>query len=194
MVDQRRADRAVGGGAVSPAAHTHEDYRRAATVLWGAAGRFVVEEVRRHNRQHFGSELPPLPVVIGIVPYGRCIGMTRSRGAWAEGDQLPRITIASNLFAAGTVAVSDTVLHEMIHAKLMLAGLDPSHNGAPWCAEIERLSPAVLGREIKAAPVKPRRIDGQVVRRHLAGHLTRDELARWPGRRHGGEVLSIASS
>jgi len=174
--------------------YTHRDYLQAAAVLWGEAGEFVVAEFERHNQAHFGGELPPLPIVIGITPYGRCIGQTRPRGGWDAGDTLPRITIASNLFAAGTVAVSDTVLHEMIHAKLMLGGLDPGHNGRPWCQEIERLSPAVIGQEVKAAPVTPRRIDGKVTRQHLDGHLSRDQISHWPGHRTGGQVIAIASS
>lgn len=33
---------------------------------------------------------------------------------------------------------------------------------------------------IKAAPVKPRRVDGTVVRCQFDGHLSRAEIARWP--------------
>jgi hypothetical protein len=171
---------------------THDDYLAAARVLWGDAGAFVVSEYNRHNFAHFAGELPAVPMVIGITPYGRCIGHTRSAGGW-DGD-LPRITIASNLFAHGTAAVSDTILHEMIHVKLMLEGRDPSHNGEGWCEEVMRLSPAVLGRAVKAAPVKPRRVDGKVTRHVPEGFLGRDELAGWPGHRTGGAVLPVASS
>jgi hypothetical protein len=151
-----------------------------------------VTEFDRLNHEHFNGDLPSLPMVIGITPYGRCIGQTRHRGEW--GDELPRITIASNLFQRGTDAVRDTVLHEMIHAKLILDGQDSSHNGQPWCDEIARLSPAILGREIKAVPIRPKRIDGKVKRYRPRGHLTQAQLATWPGHRRGGQILEVSSS
>ena len=76
--------------------------------------------------------------------------------------------------------VTDVLLHEMIHASLILAGLDSGHNSGPWCAEVERLSPPVLEASVKAAPVVPRRVDGRVVRRLLDSHLGRKHLAGWP--------------
>lgn len=42
------------------------------------------------------------------------------------------------------------------------------------------MSPLVLGHEINAAPVKPRRIDGRVVRKPLDGFISQDALAHWP--------------
>jgi hypothetical protein len=159
--------------------------------LWGKAGVFAYETFDRINLEHFGGELPALPIVIGITAYGHCLGLTR-------GEELPRITLGSNLIAytenssikgkpyggklvPGQNTVRDVLLHEMIHAKLILEGLDPGHNAQPWCEEIARLSPAVLGHEIQVAPVKPRRVDGKVRRLALPDHLTQSELARWPG-------------
>lgn len=173
--------------------YAHEDYALAACVLWGDGGAYLLAEYARHNARYFGGRLPPLPVVIGITPYGKCNGMTRPIGRWGYGE-VPRITIASKLFASGTVAVSDVLLHEMIHAKLILEGADPSHNGRPWCEEIERLSPLVLGEACKAAPVRPQRINGAVKRMPLPGHLSRAELAQWPGSRTGGTVIAVPSS
>jgi hypothetical protein len=171
------------------------DYRLAASILWGEAGAWAVEECGRLNESHFGGRLPAIPIVIGLTAYGRCIGLTRGSGEWRDG--LPRITLHSRLFAFGTRAVSDTILHEMIHAHLVLAGLDPDHNGRPWCVEVERLSPAVLGRTVKARPVHPRRVDGVNVRLPLPGHLSRKEIAGWPHslRAPGdpGEALRVAS-
>src|SRR5690242_20744816 len=43
-------------------------------------------------------------------------------------------------------------------AALMLRGEDPGHNAGLWCRLITDLSPAVLGREITARPVLPRRV------------------------------------
>jgi hypothetical protein len=159
---------------------TYDDYRQAASVLWGAASRFAIDEQRRLNWRYFGGALAPLPVVIGLTAYGRCLGMTRAKEGHQWAASVPRITLASNLFADGTTAVRDTLLHEMVHAKLMLAGLDHAHNGWPWCEEIMRLSPLHLGRSVAAAPVHPRPINGKNVRLAREGYLARKDLATWP--------------
>ena len=84
------------------------------------------------------------------------------------------------------------LVHEMVHAVLMLRGEDPGHNGEPWCKMISDLSPAVLGGEISARPARPRRVPNPehetnpaapktiVARRPKAGTMTRPELASWP--------------
>jgi hypothetical protein len=88
--------------------------------------------------------------------------------------------------------VSDVLVHEMVHAALMLRGEDPQHNGEPWCRVITELSPEVLGREITARPVVPRRVpnpgraSGQdapktvVIRKPGPGAMSQAELASWP--------------
>ncbi len=157
-----------------------EDYRKAAEILWGDAGRWACDEFDRLNAILFSEQIPPLPIVIGLVAFGKCLGLTRGRGNWLGGTELPRITLASNRFAGGTNRISDTLLHEMVHAKLILAKLDPSHNARPWCAELERLSPVVLGRTIQANPISPSKINGRSVRIEKPGHLARMQLARWP--------------
>jgi hypothetical protein len=105
--------------------------------------------------------------------------------------------------------VSDVVLHEMTHAVLILRGEDPAHNSGPWCWMIRELSPGILGRELAAAPVRPRRVPNParksdpaapktiVVRRAADGAMTQAELARWPttarpaGYYEGGERLQV---
>ena len=165
---------------------SQEDYLRAATVLWGEAGRYAVSEYRRINAWLFSGALPPLPVVIGLTAYGKCLGATRGHGEW-EAGHLPRITLAPEIFngsrrmTGGRNVVTDVITHEMVHARLILDGADPSHNARPWCEAVTRLSPQVLGHEVKAAPVNPRRVDGKVIRRPREGHLQRSILAGWPG-------------
>lgn len=138
---------------------THEDYRAAAALLWGAAGALAADEFARINRDLFGGSIPPMPVIIGLTAFGRCIGLTG--GGWLDG---PRITLAPELFngnhrtPGGRKMVADTLVHEMIHAALMFRGEDPSHNSAPWCRFITDLSPDVLGHEITARPVGTRRV------------------------------------
>lgn len=163
--------------------------------MGGEAGDFAAAEFARLNREHFAGSIPPLPVLIGLTAYGKCIGATRDGADWLAG---PRITLAPELFngnhrtPGGPRMVSDVLVHEMIHAALMLRGEDPGHNGAPWCRLITDLSPAVLGREVTARPVLPRRVpnpDWQadpaapktvVVRLAEPGSMDRADLARWP--------------
>lgn len=173
---------------------TYEDYRQAAALLWGEAGDFAAAEFTRLNREHFAGSIPPMPVIIGLTAYGKCIGATR------DGDWLgsPRITLAPELFngnhrtAGGPRMVSDVLVHEMVHAALMLRGEDSRHNDDPWCRVITELSPEVLGREITARPVLPRRVPNPdrdsdqnapktvVVRRPEPGSMSQTELASWP--------------
>ena len=170
---------------------TYGEYRQAAIWLWGAAGEYAADEFGRINHDHFAGSIPPLPIVIGITAYGRCIGLTR-------GHSTPRITLASEIFngshrqQGGPLTVSDTLIHEMLHAFLMLRGESADHNAAPWCRMITELSPALVGREIKAEPVGTMRVPNpdrdaapaaprtKVVRQAKPGCLTQDQLARWP--------------
>jgi hypothetical protein len=180
---------------------THEDYRQAAVLLWGEAGALAADEFRRLNREHFAGSVPPLPVIIGLTAYGQCVGLTRNLEGWLAA---PRITLPPEIFTGtrtteakrqvpgGPRMVGDVLLHEMVHATLMLRGEDAGHNGEPWCRMVRELSPGVLGREIDARPVLPRRVPNPeretdpaapktiVVRLAELGQLPRQDLARWP--------------
>ena len=70
--------------------------------------------------------------------YGQCIGVTRSVEDWLAA---PRIGLAPEVFngnhrtPGGPRMVADVLLHEMIHAALMLRGEDPAttaSRGAGW--------------------------------------------------------------
>jgi hypothetical protein len=177
---------------VTPA--TYADYARAASLLWGPAGEFAAEEFARLGRELFAGSIPPLPVVIGLTAYGKCLGATRPR-TWLES---PRITLAPEVFLGnhrtrgGPRQVRDVITHEMVHAALFLRGEDASHNAVPWCDMITGLSPAVLGREITARPVRTHRVPNPeresdpsapktIVRRMPdPGALPQAVLARWP--------------
>jgi hypothetical protein len=173
---------------------TYEDYRRAAALLWGEAGDFAAAEFARLNREHFAGTIPPMPVIIGLTAYGKCIGATLTV-SWLDS---PRITLTPELFngnhrtAGGPRMVSDVLMHEMVHAALVLRGEDPHHNGEPWCRVITELSPDVLGAGITARPVLPRRVPNPdraadqhapktvVVRKPEPGAMSQAELASWP--------------
>jgi hypothetical protein len=174
---------------------TLEDYRQAAVLLWGDAGALAADEFARLNREHFAGSIPPVPLVIGLAPYGKCIGVTVDLEDWLAA---PRIGLAPEIFngnhrtPGGPRMVGDVLVHEMIHAALMLRGEESGHNGEPWCRMITDLSPAVLGRAVDARPVLPRRVLNParetdpdapktiVVRLAEPGQLPRQDLARWP--------------
>ena len=93
---------------------------------------------------HF--DLPRLPLVVGLTAYGKCIGLTRYR-------EVPRITVASGVFSS-TRMVDDVLVHETLHASLILAGANPDHDSADWCRSIVTLSPAIAGESVLAVPDK----------------------------------------
>lgn len=173
---------------------TYEDYRQAAALLWGAAGDFAAAEFGRLNREHFAGSIPPVPVIIGLTAYGKCIGATLD-SAWLDS---PRITLTPEIFngnrrtVGGPRMVSDVLVHEMAHAALILRDEDCRHNGDPWCRLITELSPTVLGLEITARPVRPRRVPNPdrdedqdapktvVIRKPESGMMSQAQLATWP--------------
>jgi hypothetical protein len=183
-----RGDEArVTSSCVSPVPfRTLPEYVAAMEWQHGKAGAFLAEEFDRINSECFGGELPFLPLTIGLTIYGKRIGLTRC--GWNGEAEAPRITIASWWFRAGANHVRDTLLHEMIHARLRLDGEDTAHNSEPWCREITRLSPLVLGYEIKAQPVKHRRVpkaklvegEPKYTRAPLPGFVSRKTIAGWP--------------
>ena len=170
--------------------HSCSDYRDAAVTLWGEAGAYAYDTYDRLRARYFPDLPASLPIVIGITAYGHCLGLTR--GHWDHG---PRITLASGLFRAGRRRVDDTLLHEMLHASLILRGLNPAHDGRPWYAAIRDLSPVVLGHGVNArrgadrksvrvpnpdyAPAngKPRTLVRKVP---VPGAIPHGDIARWP--------------
>jgi hypothetical protein len=168
--------------------YTEADYRLAQTVMWGQAGEWAADTFARLNATYFGDEVPAAGIAWGLTPRGR-LGHTNYESG--------RITLHSSLLdprsanpwyqwgRLGEAFAEDVLLHEMIHCLLRARGVPSDektgrHNEQPWCDEIMRLAPLIGLGEVKAAPVKPRRIDGAVRRQALDGYLTQDELARFP--------------
>ena len=165
------------------------DFRDAQQTLWGEAGAWAHDTWHELNASLFSGELTYAGIVWALLPHGGSLGHCESSG---------RITLHPSLVApvgerpwGGPAAqytdrfARDVLTHEMIHALLFDRGMSLDdrgghHNTPGWCAEIMRLSPSVIGRSIKAEPVKQRRIDGKVQRKARAGYLTRDQAAHWP--------------
>lgn len=161
--------------------------RAALENLWGDAGTWAADTWTRLNAAHFDGKLRYHGIVWGLTPHGGRLGHTYPSGritlhpslldpqesAWGIRDQL------------GARYAEDTLLHEMVHVTLFARGIAskaPHHNTQEWCDEIMRITRQLGLAPIKAAPVKPRRVDGKVVREPLDGHLSRVEIATWPDR------------
>jgi hypothetical protein len=185
---------------------TYRDYQSAAALLWGAAGEFAADEFTRLNRELFAGSIPPMPIIVAMVPYGGCIAAT-SYAAWLKS---PRITLTPEIFngsvskptsvgysrpgrlRGGPHQVTDTLMHEMVHAALRFRGENSNHNEPSWCRMITDLSATLLGVNIDARPVRTRRVPNParetdpaapktiVKRLPMAGAMAQMELARWP--------------
>jgi hypothetical protein len=165
--------------------------RAALENLWGDAGAWAADTWTRLNTDHFDGELRYHGIVFGLTPHGHNLGHTQSSGPWPGRITLhpsllhPRgraWTIGSKL---GARFAADVLLHEMVHVTLIARGVDRDdvegcHNIPEWCEEIMRITPQLGLDPVKAAPVKPRRVNGKVMRKPLDDHLTRDEIAHWP--------------
>jgi hypothetical protein len=163
---------------------TDIDFRAAQQTLWGDAGVWAYDHWHDLNDEFFNSELNYVGIVWGLTPHGGNLGHCYDDGRITLHSSLldPRSTSPWGKEAATwtDLYARDVLLHEMIHQLLYARGVDSKHNGLPWCAEIKRLSPLLLGIEIVCEPVKPRRVEGKVKRLARDGCLSRDAIARWP--------------
>lgn len=117
--------------------------RDAAIALWSEAGQYAYDTYSRLRDEHYPNLPDQLPIVIGLTAYGHCLGLTATH--WDYG---PRISIFSPLFGHGRHRVDDLLIHEMLHARLYLDGVDTKHDSESWYDAVRELSPAVLGREL----------------------------------------------
>jgi hypothetical protein len=169
--------------------------RAALKNLWDDAGEWIVDTWTRLNRDHFDGMLKYHGVVWGLTPHGGSLGHT-------YGGSSRRITLhpaiidphtdawdyekhSAGATKLGAAFAADVLLHEMVHVKLFDAGVElgegnSHHNTAPWCDEVMRITPQLGLDPVKAAPVKPRRVDGIVRRLPLDGHLSRSDIGEWP--------------
>jgi hypothetical protein len=151
--------------------------------LWGPAGIWAADTWTRLNTDHFDGQLRYRVVVFGLTPHGHAYGHTNPSGRITLHPSLldPHSDAWARSHELGARWATDVLLHEMVHVRLFADDIaDDHHNSRQWCDEITRITPQLNLPPVKAAPVKPRRIDGAVRRLPLAGHLTRDEIAHWP--------------
>jgi hypothetical protein len=142
------------------------------------------EAFDRLNKLSFDAELPTLPIERGLMQYGKCLGQTSCHLV------PPRIAIGTYRPNRDPQFHDDVLVHEMLHGWLAMNGQNPQHNFWPWCQEIERITPLLGLRPIKAGPVNPRKVDGISVRMSKAGFLTRKQIAGWPHSLRGGKRVT----
>ena len=155
--------------------------------LWDQGGIWASNTWTRLNTEHFGGKLKYHGIVWGLTPHGCRLGHTSPAGRITLHPALlnPRGNAWQISGKLGTLFAADVLLHEMCHVDLFAAGVSNDdegrhHNTQEWADLIMRITPELGLWTVLAAPVKPRRIDGNVVRRPLDGHLSRDQMARWP--------------
>jgi hypothetical protein len=162
--------------------------RAALENLWGDAGAWAADTWTAHNAAHFDGRLRYHGIAFGLTPHGNNLAHTSPTGSRitlhpALLDPRGNAWVQEHLLGAAQAA--DTLLHEMVHVALFAAGVDntqrePHHNTVEWCEQIMRITTELGLDPVKAAPIKPRRVDGKVARQELPGHLTRAQLASWP--------------
>jgi hypothetical protein len=154
---------------------------RAALVnLWGDAGAWAADTWTELTGTYWDG-LPYGGVVFGLTPHGACLGHCNA----ATG----RITLHPSVLdpqsdeawgvpatQLGVAYARDVLLHELVHVAFP-AG---HHNSSEWCGEIERITPLLGLKPIKAQPVHPRMIDGKNRRVARDGYLARAAIASWP--------------
>src|SRR5262245_17254034 len=105
------------------------------------------EPFDRLNLLCFAGQLPLLPIVRGLMPYGHCIGQTRID------IHPPRIEIGTYARLRDPQFFEDNLVHEMLHAWLLLNDKCVHHNSRAWCQEIERITPLLGLSPIHAEPI-----------------------------------------
>jgi hypothetical protein len=150
-----------------------------ATHYHGEKGDFAYTAFRWVNRTLFGDQLPTTLIQWGLLPYGKCIGQTRS-----QDDRYPVVTLHPGIWQDGPRRTLDTILHESIHVAMWyLRGLEKghsSHDNPTWASECVRLAPLVGLGPIQAAPTKRIMKDGKYTRATPAGCISMDALSKFP--------------
>lgn len=167
--------------------YTAAEFRKAQRVLWGDAGTWAADTFAALNRDYFDGHVPARGIAWGLTPHGHRLGHTQPSGRITLHPALldPKSDAWGTAEFLGAGYATDVLLHEMMHALLFARGIDNTtdgggHNIPAWCEQVERLAPRLGLGTVRAAPVKPRRVDGKVVRLARDGHLSRDALARFP--------------
>jgi hypothetical protein len=167
----------------------------------GRKGEFAYQAVRWLNAVVFGDALPVTLVQWALTPWGRCLGLTSSRGEAApvirlhpaiwepRGAGLPSAWAAR--IPAGPRYTLDVVLHELLHVDVMYLrgglpkGSHSSHDNPVWCEAVEIATSKLRGTLLELPPVIARptrrlRTERGMHRRTPEGCLSMDDLCHFP--------------
>ncbi|MBF0378767.1 MAG: hypothetical protein HQK72_14990 [Desulfamplus sp.] len=166
-----------------------EQYKEDA-VIYGYKGVFAYDAWLEINELYFFNSLKPIQIIWGITNYSRSLGnINKNRMMLHDSIYCPvsEIVWDTDKKMFGKKYTYDVILHEMIHQhahqfqpQYKEKPFYTSHNNPFWCSEVVRIG-ELLGYELKAVPQKLRRIEGKVKTFIPDGHLTRKELASFPG-------------
>lgn len=169
--------------------NTAGTFLAAARVFWPAHADAIYTAFDELNETVFHNEIVNEGIVVGLTPHGKSLGYCEPPG---------RITLHPSLLTpasgnpwgipADQLHISfmrDVLLHEMVHALLQQRRDDARHNGAPWCREVERISPLIGLGPVVAAQWKRTRIPkadggGLTYEPDKPGAIPRASLASWP--------------
>lgn len=162
---------------------TFDELRTAGEAFFPGLGAWSYDKWADLNESYYFGKLKPGPILWGLTPHGHRLGSCSHDGNCT-------ITLHTSLFGSRTDAwgrgsllgkrfAADVLVHEMLHKFLIQSEKSSKHNHDPWCDEIERISPE-LGLNIKAKPIRQKRVDGKVKWYVEPGHLKRIEIATWP--------------
>jgi hypothetical protein len=162
------------------------ELKTAGKTFFSELGEWSYDKWEELNDLYFDGKLEVGAIIWGLTPHGRTLGFyspidnqitlhsslvePKSESPWDMGSLL------------GEKFAEDVLLHEMIHQYLRqykkYTGKE-SHNCDEWCEEIVRIA-KMMGEEIKAKPIKPQRVDGEVKRFVEDGHLSRMDIKNFP--------------
>ena len=185
-----------------------ESMRSFMKIGWGSTGQKAYDDYCSFNRKFFSDQLPPAHISFSYTSQfggwlGQCAyGKERSSGK----HTMARITLCRPLGHElpasfrnrqySLCADSAVLLHEMLHLKLFLSGMDTDHASAGWIDGVLRMSEQ-LGVNVDFQPQIRRRIPvvdkngdcettaNKRIKRSQqrftpAGSLSYEELMRWP--------------
>lgn len=117
------------------------------TKAFGPRGEKAVRLWQQYNDDYFSGNLKPVPVLfVPTSPFGHWVGL-------CSGNRATQSVHNIMLLNRPWDTLREVILHEMVHQSLIERGLNPKHEGQPWCDEIMRISKNYFRRDMWAGAV-----------------------------------------
>jgi hypothetical protein len=130
------------------------------------------------NENIFDGKLAPHPLVIGLVPYGKCAAFNRD-----SKFILLNASLWGGAYAVGTYGRVCTLLHEMMHSAVGIIGTGTgtsSHDCDGWAAECSRIAPLIGLDGLRFSRRVSVRRDKRPIKEVPAGCVPLVDVARFP--------------